>query len=80
MITDQMTSLMSIAAIRFDQHYFSAAARDFQQALQLARRQGNQQEVAFSLSGLAQTAIEEGDFALSRKVQQRSNRAQACYW
>ncbi len=67
MITDQMTSLMSIAAIRFDQHYFSAAASDFQQALQLARQQGNQQEVAFSLSDLAQTAIEQGDFRLAEK-------------
>ncbi len=67
MITDQMTSLTSIAAIRFDQHYFSEAARDFQQALQLARRQGNQQEVAFNLSGLAQTEIEEGDFLLAEK-------------
>jgi tetratricopeptide (TPR) repeat protein len=67
MITDQTTALMSIAAIRFDQHYFQAAEKDYQQALQLARRVNNQEEVASCLLDLAQTAIEKSEFQLAEK-------------
>jgi CHAT domain-containing protein/tetratricopeptide (TPR) repeat protein len=67
MITDQMTSLLSIAAIRYDQHDFPAAEIDFQQALQLARRVNNQKEVASCLVDLAETAIQKGEFPLAEK-------------
>jgi CHAT domain-containing protein/tetratricopeptide (TPR) repeat protein len=67
MISDQMTSLLSIAAIRYDQHDFPAAEIDFQQALQLARRVNNQKEVASCLVDLAETAIQKGEFPLAEK-------------
>ncbi len=67
MLTDQTTALMSIAAIRFVEHQLSAAEMNYQQALQLARRANNREEVASCLIDLAQTAIEKGEFSLAEK-------------
>ncbi len=67
MMTDQETALISLAGIQFVQHNFTTAERDYQQALQLARRLNNQQEIAFGLIDLAQIAIEKNDFDLAEK-------------
>jgi len=67
MITDQKTALMSIAAIRYVQHDYSAAERDYKQALQLARQLDDQKEAAHALMDLAQIAIEKSDFDSAEK-------------
>ena len=67
MITDQMTSLMSLAAIQFVQHHLSAAETDYQRALQLARRVNNREQLASCLIDVAQSAIEKGELPLAEK-------------
>ena len=67
LISDQSAALMNIATIRFVQHDYAAAEKDYQQALLLARRRDDQQEAAFSFIDLAQTAIEQHNFDTAEK-------------
>ncbi len=66
-ISDQAAALMNIATIRFVQHDYAAAGKDYEQALLLARQRDDQQQAAFSLIDLAQTAVEQGNFPLAEK-------------
>ena len=67
MIIDQTTAVLNIGVIQFVQHQFSNAERNYQQALQLARQEDNQQYAILSLNDLAGVAIEEGDLDLAEK-------------
>ena len=61
MISDQTRAVLNIGVIQFVQHRFPMAERNYQQALQLARQEDNQQDAIFCLTDLAEIATEKGD-------------------
>jgi CHAT domain-containing protein len=72
MVVEQTTAYLNIGAIQFVQHRFSPAEQNYQEALQLARKEDNQQYVLFCLNDLAQVAIVEGDLDLAEKYNKQA--------
>jgi CHAT domain-containing protein len=67
LLVEETDSVASLATIRFLQHDFAAAEKDYQQALDLARRRADTNEVVFCLIDLAQNEIELGMTDMAEK-------------
>ena len=67
MLADQEAALMNIAGLDLVRHDYDSAEKHYQQALELARRLNNQQDVAFGFTDLALTAIERKQFDVAEK-------------